>query len=56
MAVEIIHRYFRIDSNAPPDDITADIEEYLVPIRLGRKDIRKLNPKSAVWFVYRIAA
>lgn len=56
MAVEIIHRYFKIDSNAPPNNITADIEEYLVPIRLGRKNIRKLNPKSAIYFVYRVAA
>lgn len=32
-----------------------EILAYTVPVRAGRSDKRNLKPKSAVWFVYRVA-
>lgn len=49
-------KYFRIDNHAPPDGIYAEILGYTNPVREGRTDRRKaVKPKTAVWFVYRVA-
>lgn len=55
MATMVTRKYFRIFCNDPPDRIYAEILSYTVPIREGRQDKRNMKPKSAIWFVYRVA-
>lgn len=55
MAVLLTRKYFRIDNHAPPDELLEEMQSYIVPIRPGRADKRKMRPKTAVWFVYRVA-
>lgn len=54
-ACTITRKYYRLHNNEPPDRIYAEILAYTVPVREGRSDKRNMKPKSAVWFVYRIA-
>ena len=54
-ACTITRKYYRLHNNEPPDRIYAEILAYTVPVREGRSDKRNLKPKSAVWFVYRVA-
>ncbi|RXF48194.1 IS4/IS5 family transposase, partial [Lactobacillus crispatus] len=35
--------------------ILIQISHYTIPIRPGRKDKRNLKPKSAVYYLYRVA-
>ena len=53
MAVNILRDYIRYTGKSPP------IEELLIryaePVRPGRRDKRKLKPKSFISFLYRIA-
>lgn len=55
MACLIVRKYYRLHNEKPPDEMFAEILAYTVPIRAGRSDKRNLKPKSAVWFVYRVA-
>ena len=55
MAVQVIRKLLRFWCKEPPDSYKAEILRYKIPIRDGRKDIRKVvKPKTAVWFVYRV--
>lgn len=55
MACLIVRKYYRLHNEKPPDEMFVEILAYTVPIRAGRSDKRNLKPKSAVWFVYRVA-
>lgn len=55
MACLIVRKYYRLHNEKPPDMMFAEILAYTVPVRAGRSDKRNLKPKSAVWFVYRVA-
>lgn len=49
-----ICRYFLRNDISPPDVETL-IQKNLLPVRPGRSDPRKVKPKSAVSFLYRVA-
>ena len=55
VAVHICRRFLRSLSNAPPPDVEALIRKNILPVRTGRSDLRKLRPKAAVSFLYRVA-
>lgn len=55
MAVLLTRLYFRIDCHAPPGKLYEELAMYINPVRLGRSNKRNLRPKSAVWFLYRVA-
>ena len=55
MACLITRKYFNMYCNKPYDDLLVEIIGYIVPIRPNRRDKRNMKPKSAVWFVYRVA-
>lgn len=55
MGIHICIDYFRHHSNEPPPDVETLITKYILPIREGRQDERKLKLKSAVFFLYRVA-
>lgn len=54
MAIHICIDYFKHRGNEPPD-IETLISKYILPIREGRADERKLKAKSVVFFLYRVA-
>ena len=54
MAIHICIDYFKHHGNEPPDVETL-ISKYILPIREGRADERKLKAKSVVFFLYRVA-
>ena len=54
-ACTITRKYYRLHNDEPPDRIYAEILAYTIPIRERRSDKRNMKPKSAVWFVYRVA-
>ena len=54
MSAHICFDYFKYRGNKPPD-INNLISKYIEPVREGRADERKLKPKSAVFFLYRVA-
>jgi hypothetical protein len=53
VAIHICRHFLRY--NVPSTDIEALIHKNILPIRPGRKDIRKIRPKKAVSFIYRVA-
>ena len=55
MACLIVRKYYRLHNNKLPDMMLIEMLAYMVPVREGRSDKRNLKPKSAVWFVYRVA-
>jgi len=55
MACLVVQKYYRLHSNEPPDRMFTEIESYINPVRPGRSDKRNLKPKTAVWFLYRVA-
>ena len=55
MACLVVRKYYRLHNNEPPDRMFTEIESYINPIRPGRSDKRNLKPKTAVWFLYRVA-
>ena len=55
MACLIVRKYYRLHNEKPPDEMFVEMLAYTVPVRTGRSDKRNLKPKSAVWFVYRVA-
>ena len=54
-AVTLVRKYFRLHAHEPPDRIYAELLGYTRPVVSGRADKRNIKPKSAVWFVYRVA-
>lgn len=46
-------RYFLRNDISPPD-VEKLIQKNLLPVRSGRSDPRKVTPKSAVSFLYRV--
>lgn len=54
-AVTLVRKYFRLHAHEPPDRIYAELLGYTRPVVSGRSDKRNMKPKSAVWFVYRVA-
>lgn len=55
-AVYLIMSAFRENGNRPPpDSLESNIQSYIIPIRPGRRDERNLKPKSAIYFMYRVA-
>ena len=56
MACKVVRKYYRLWCSLPFENIFAEILTYINPVRIGRKDKRKtVRPKSAIWFVYRVA-
>lgn len=55
MACLIVRKHYGLHSRKPPDEMFIEILAYMVPVRTERSDKRNLKPKSAVWFVYRVA-
>lgn len=55
MGIHICLDFFRHHSNEPPPDVETLITKYILPIREGRSDLRKLKTKSVVFFLYRVA-
>ena len=55
MAIQICKHYFKCPSNISPPDVEALIRKNILPIRNGRTDYRKVRPKGAVSFLYRVA-
>lgn len=54
MAISICLHYFRCRNVLPPN-VEALIKRYILPVRNGRKDPRKVRAKSPVSFIYRVA-
>ncbi len=54
MGIHICRAYFRAADPDPPDP-EPEIAQYVLPIRPNRADRRKVAPKQAVYFTYRIA-
>lgn len=54
-AIKICRYYFRCLNDASPPDVEALIQKNILPIRNGRSDPRKVRPKQAVSFLYRVA-
>ncbi|MFA9398866.1 MAG: IS4 family transposase [Clostridiaceae bacterium] len=55
MAMQICRHFFKCLENISPPDVEALIRKYILPIRDGRKDQRKLKPKTTISFNYRVA-
>jgi len=57
VAIHICRHFLRLwfRNNAPPPDVEALIRKNILPVRPGRKDNRKLRPKSNISFLYRVA-
>lgn len=53
-AISICRHFLSIKKGAPPD-IEKLISRELLPVRTGRSDPRKVNPQSAISFLYRVA-
>ncbi len=53
VAIQICRYFFRC--NVLPPNVEALIQKNTLPVRPGRKDIRKIRPKTAVSFIYRVA-
>lgn len=54
-AATIVRKYFRLFCKDPPDRIFTELLSYTRPVQSGLADKRNMKPKSAVWFVYRVA-
>lgn len=55
MATIIVRHYYRNNWQLKFRQLLVQIQGYLIPIRSGRKDKRKLRAKRAIDFVYRVA-
>lgn len=54
-AIHICRHYFRCRENETPPDVERLIQQYILPIREGRQDKRKIRYKSTVPFNYRVS-
>ena len=48
-------QYLRCRNVVSPPDVEALIKKYILPVRNGRKDPRKVKTKSSVSFIYIVA-
>ena len=55
IAIYICREFLRQKKQLSPPDVIKLIKKYILPVRLGRKDPRKVKPQSAVSFLYRVA-
>lgn len=55
VAIHICRHFLRLWRNAPPPDVEALIRKNILPVRPGRRDIRKICPRTVVSFIYRVA-
>lgn len=55
VAIHICRHFLRLWNNALPPDVEALIHKNILPVRPDRKDKRKIRPKTAVSFLYRVA-
>ena len=55
VAIHICRHFLRILNKASPPDVEALIHKNTLPVRPERQDTRKVRPKTAVSFVYRVA-
>jgi hypothetical protein len=55
MAIHICRYFLKIIDDIKPPDINALIQKYILPVRLGRQDPRKVKIQSSVSFLYRVA-
>ena len=55
MGFYICMEYFRHPDIHSPPELENSIARYILPIRPGRVDQRKLKPKSVIPFIYRVA-
>ncbi len=53
IAIHVCRYFFRCNVLSP--DVEALIHKNTLPVRPGRKDIRKIRSKAAVSFIYRVA-
>lgn len=54
-AISICLQYFKQRFDIAAINVEALIQRYILPVRKGRKDPRKVKPKSTVSFTYRVA-
>jgi IS4 transposase len=54
-AIKICKYFFKCLNDASPPDVEALIQKNILPIRNGRSDPRKVKPRPAVSFLYRVA-
>ena len=54
MGIHICRDFYRHLGDEPPD-VEKLITHYIIPIRPNRADMRKVVPKQAVFFIYRVA-
>lgn len=55
VAIFICREYLRRKRNLRPPDVVKLIEKYILPVRPGRRDPRKVKPQAPVSFLYRVA-
>lgn len=55
IAIYICREYLRRKRNLSPPDVAKLIEKYILPVRPGRRDPRKVKPQASVSFLYRVA-
>jgi hypothetical protein len=55
VAISICLHYFRCRNEVSPPNVEALIQKNILPVRNGRKDLRKVRTKSSVSFIYRVA-
>lgn len=57
MAIHICRDFFALPIYRPPPDVASLIARYILPVREGRSDKRKLNKRmNPIMFTYRVAA
>lgn len=54
-AIHICMYFFRRPDDEYPPDVEALIQKNILPVRKGRKDLRKIRSQSSVSFIYRVA-
>jgi Transposase DDE domain len=55
MAIHICRYFLRCSSDISPPNVELLLHNFLLPVRPGRSDPRKVTPKSVVSFLYRVA-
>lgn len=55
LAIHLCRHFLRFPTDISPPDVEMLIQKNLLPIRPGRSDPRKVKPKAAVSFLYRVA-
>lgn len=55
MAIHVCRYFLRYNSDISPPNVELLLHKLLLPVRPGRSDPRKVTPKPAVSFLYRVA-